>query len=109
MEVTSNVHKTVEEWQATLGENIRNLRILKNLDQKELAAQAGISVTAVRRVESGKTSTTETLIKALRVLGRTGWLDALAPIIDINPLQISKMASKAPRQRVRKSTEKSND
>lgn len=103
METTNFVHKTIEEWQVTLGENIRNLRMLKNLDQKGIAARAGISVTAVRRIESGKTSTTETLIKVLRVLGRTDWINALAPIIDINPLQIAKMASKAPRQRVRKS------
>ncbi len=103
MEPTNITHKTVEEWQITLGENVRNLRMLKNLDQKELASQAGVSVTAIRRIESGKTSTTETLIKVLRVLGRTDWLDALAPIIDINPLQIAKMASKSPRQRVRKS------
>lgn len=102
METTNFAHKTVIEWQVTLGENARNLRILKNLDQKNLAAQAGVSVTAVRRIESGKTSTTETLIKILRVLGRTDWINALAPIIDINPLQIAKMVSKAPRQRVRK-------
>ena len=103
MEPTGFIHKTVEEWQTTLGENVRNLRILKNLGQKELASQAGISVTAVRRIESGKTSTTETLIKALRALGRADWLNALAPAIDINPLQMAKLASKAPRQRVRKS------
>jgi transcriptional regulator with XRE-family HTH domain len=106
MEPTKIIHKTVDEWQVTLGQNIRNLRLLKNLDQKELAAQSGASITAVRRIETGKTSTTETLIRLLRVLGRTDWLDALAPPIDINPLHMAKLAARAPRQRVRKSIRK---
>ena len=104
MEQRTYSHKTVEEWQLTLGANIRNLRQLKNLDQKNLAAQSGASVTAVRRIESGKTTTTETLIRLLRTLGRTDWLDALAPLIDINPLQMAKSAAQSPRQRVRKTT-----
>lgn len=95
-------HKTIEEWQAILGGNIRNLRVQKNLDQKELASQSGASLTAVRRLETGKPVTTETLIRVLRTLGKTAWLDALAPAIDINPLHMAKMAAKTPRQRVRK-------
>ncbi|MEI6704301.1 MAG: helix-turn-helix transcriptional regulator [Deltaproteobacteria bacterium] len=101
-------HKTIEEWQAKLGENIHNMRMLKNLDQKELALQSGASLTAVRRLEKGKTTTTETLICVLRALGKTDWLTSLAPAIDINPLQMAKRATKAPRQRVRKTTKETN-
>lgn len=93
-------HKTVDEWQAILGGNIRNLRVQKNIDQKELAAQSGASLTAIRRLETGKTTTTETLISVLRTLGKTDWLLALAPPVDINPLQMTKLVSKLPRQRV---------
>ncbi len=100
--VQSQEHKTVEEWQMTLGNCIRMLRLQKNLDQKELALRSGISHSSVRRLETGQPSSTETLIRVLRILGKTDWLESLAPSIDINPLQMAKLASKAPRQRVYK-------
>jgi len=100
---TLHEHKTIEEWQEILGDNIRNLRIQKNIDQKDLAAQSGASLTAVRRLEKGETTTTGTLIRVLRILGKTDWLSSLAPPVDINPLHMAKLASKAPRRRVRKS------
>lgn len=93
-------HKTTAEWKTTLGENIRNLRLLKNIDQRDLAARAGVSTTAVKRLESGKTSTTETLIRVLRILGRTDWLESLAPPVSIDPMLMLNI--KGPRKRIYK-------
>ena len=93
-------HKTTDEWKITLGENIRNLRLLKNIDQRDLAAMAGVSTTAVKRLESGKTSTTETLIRVLRILGRTDWLESLAPPVSIDPMLMLNI--KGPRKRIYK-------
>jgi len=90
--------KTVEEWEQTLGEHIRALRLQRNVDQRELAAQAGVALNAVKRLESGRTATTKTLISVLRVLNRTDWIDALSPPVSINPLQMTNM--KAPRQKI---------
>lgn len=97
---TTHEHKTIGEWQAILGVNIRSIRMQKNLDQKQLAAQSGASLTAIRRLETGLTTTTETLISVLRTLGKTDWLSALAPTVDINPIQMARQASKTPRKRV---------
>lgn len=91
-------YQTVEEFEQILGEQIRNLRLMLNIDQRELAAQAGIALNAVKRLESGKTATTHTLISILRVLGRTDWLTSLSPKISINPLTMANL--KTPRQRV---------
>ncbi|MFA7062080.1 MAG: helix-turn-helix transcriptional regulator [Pedobacter sp.] len=90
--------KTIEEWEQTLGVHIRTLRLQRNIDQRELAAQAGVALNAVKRLESGQTVTTKTLISILRVLNRTDWIEALSPLITINPLQ--KTSIKAPRQRI---------
>lgn len=90
--------KTVEEWEQTLGEHIRTIRLQRNIDQRDLAAQAGVSLNAVKSLESGRTTTTKTLISVLRVLNRTDWIDSLSPSISINPLQMTSM--KAPRQRI---------
>jgi hypothetical protein len=40
-----------------------------------------------------------TLIKAVRSLGRTDWLESLAPAISISPMDMLKSARKGPRQR----------
>ena len=88
---------TSDEWETELGSQIRALRLRKNLDQQQLADQAGIALNAVKNLEGGKGSTLRSLIKALRVLNRIDWLRALAPPVSISPVQMLK--AKAPRQR----------
>lgn len=90
--------KTAEELEEQLGQQIRNLRILRNLAQSELAERAGVALNAVKRLESGQTSTTKSLVKVLKTLNRTEWLGTLAPQVTVNPLQ--QVTSKAPRQKV---------
>lgn len=90
--------KTVEEWEQTLGEQVRSLRLQRNIDQRELAAQAGVALNAVKRLESGRTATTRTLISVLRILNRTDWIETLAPAVTINPLQMTNL--KTPRQKI---------
>lgn len=80
----------IEEMEVVLGENIKKLRLQKNLDRETLATQAGISVTAIKNLESGKGATTKTLLKVIRSLGREDWLRSLAPIASINPLHMVK-------------------
>lgn len=89
---------TTEELEEKLGQQIRNLRILRNLAQSELAERAGVALNAVKRLESGQTSTTKSLVKVLKVLNRTEWLDTLAPQVTVNPLQ--NVTPRAPRQKV---------
>jgi transcriptional regulator with XRE-family HTH domain len=92
--------KTVEEWGAELGDQVRALRLRANLDQVSLARRAGIGLTAVKNLESGKGATLKTLIKTLRVLDRADWLTTLAPPVSISPLQMLK--ARPARQRARK-------
>jgi len=89
--------RTVEEWESDLGEQMRALRLRTNLDQITLAARAGIGLTALKNLESGKGATVKTLIKALRGLDRAAWLSSLAPAVSISPLQMLK--AKPARQR----------
>lgn len=91
------IAKTVEEWESDLGEQMRALRLRANLDQISLAERAGIGLTAVKNVESGKGATLKTLIKMLRALDRADWLTTLAPPVSISPLQMLK--AKPARQR----------
>jgi len=91
------ISKTAEEWEAELGQQLRDLRLRQNINQRQLAEQAGIALNAVKNLESGKGSTVSTLVKVLRVLGRSDWLATLAPAVTVSPLQMLK--SRGVRQR----------
>jgi transcriptional regulator with XRE-family HTH domain len=73
------------------------LRLRQNIDQRHLADQAGVALNVVKRLEAGRGTTLKSLIKVLRALGRTDWLNTLAPVVSISPLQMAK--TKATRQR----------
>ena len=73
-----------------LGEQIRNLRLRQNIDQQTLAERAGVGISALRNLESGQGATLTTFVKALRALGRTDWLETLAPTVSISPMQALK-------------------
>ena len=88
-----------EELALAVGEGIRSLRLQKNLTQPSLAAQAGVSMTALRHLESGEGANLFTLIRIVRALDKEDWLKALAPRVTINPLHMP--SSHAPRQRAR--------
>ncbi len=88
---------TTEELEVQLGQQIRALRLRRNVDQQSLAAQAGVALSALKNVESGKGATLRTLLKVLRALDRLDWLKSLSPTVSISPLQM--LAQKAPRQR----------
>jgi transcriptional regulator with XRE-family HTH domain len=86
-----------EEWEVTLGRQLRDLRLRQNVDQRQLSEQAGVALNVVKNLEAGKGATVKSLVKVLRALGRVEWLDSLAPAVSISPLQMLK--SKPSRQR----------
>lgn len=94
--VTSKYH-TLNESMSRLGESLRQVRLQQNLDQKSLASQAGVSVGAVKNLESGSGASLKTLVSVSRVLKLEQGLLNMAPIPTINPLNMTKKAQ--PRER----------
>ncbi len=97
--------KTSEEWEAELGQQLRELRLRQNIDQRRLAEQAGVTLNVVKNLESGKGATLISLVKVLRALGRTDWLGTLAPVVSISPLQMLKAKPVRQRASRRKGTD----
>lgn len=95
--VMAQVDLTPHEMEVELGEKLKTLRLFRNLDQRTLAARAGVSVRALRSLEAGQGSTLKTLVSIVRALGRQEWLNAIAPVATINPLSLTREAQ--PRQR----------
>jgi transcriptional regulator with XRE-family HTH domain len=95
---------TTDEWLLELGEHLRTLRLRQNVDQKTLAARAGISVSALHALEHGRGASLSSFVKTLRALGKADWLTTLAPVVSISPLQMLK--SKHSRERASSRTTK---
>lgn len=91
---------TPEEMEVAFGQQLRDLRLRRNIDQRQLAEQAGVALNAVKNLENGRGATLTSLVKILRTLGRADWLKTLAPTVGISPLQMLK--TKQPRQRASK-------
>lgn len=94
------INLTPDELEEILGEDIKALRLQKNIDRKTLCARAGISEHALRNLENGKGTTLKTLIRVLKALKREAWLNQIAPRTSINPLHLVK--EKPQRQRARR-------
>ncbi|MBR2839254.1 MAG: helix-turn-helix transcriptional regulator [Kiritimatiellae bacterium] len=62
-----------------LGANLKASRLAVNLSQQTAADRSGISLKAVRNIESGENSSTISLISYCRTLQKTDWLMTLAP------------------------------
>lgn len=86
----TGIERTTEEIEAGLGEQVRALRLRKNLRQDLLAERAGVALSALKNLESGKGAALKTFLKVLRALDRLDWLDALAPPVSISPLEMLK-------------------
>src|SRR5882672_9837952 len=90
-------YQTTADLEASLGASLRALRLDRNIDQKTIAERAGVSLHALKNLESGQGSSIKTLVAVLRALGREDWLETIAPVATINPLTLTRLA--APRQR----------
>ncbi len=94
--------KSPSELESLLGENIKKYRLQKGLHQQTLSKQAGISVSALKNLENGGGASVKTLIRVVRALGREDWIEAVTPIVSINPLHMTQ--DKSVRQRAPRRT-----
>jgi transcriptional regulator with XRE-family HTH domain len=81
---------STQEMEERLGEAVRRARIASGHSQADLASLAGISVSALGALENGHGSSTASLARVARALGRIDYLDGLAPPITISPLSIAQ-------------------
>ena len=92
------VYQTREEMLKVLGENLRASRLAENLSQQVVAERSGISLKAVRNLESGENASTLSLLSYCRTLRKIDWLMALAPP-EINSSLFERQGEAIKRQR----------
>ncbi len=81
-----------------LGIRIKRQRLNQDITQLELAKRAGISRTAIQRIEQGEECTLKIFIRILRALSILEQLDIFIPDPGYSPIQLAKLQGKV-RQR----------
>jgi transcriptional regulator with XRE-family HTH domain len=99
-----DIQNTAAELEALLGTQLRRLRLLQNIDQRSIAQSAGISLNALKHLESGQGARVHSLTRVLRALGRADWLNTLAPAVTISPMQMLKSRTREPRRARRRAS-----
>jgi DNA-binding XRE family transcriptional regulator len=88
-----------------IGSKLKELRIEKNMKQKELADAAGVSVFTISSIENGKTTSLLTVIQLLRALEHLDYLDSFFQVESISPVAYAKLMKKnKKKERVKSST-----
>ncbi len=77
-----------------IGQRLKDTRLRKNIQQKELAERCGISLPSVQRVEKGSVVSMETLVSVMRGLGLLENFEQLLPEAPISPLLMKKLKGK---------------
>ena len=86
----------------TLGERIKEYRMRRNMQQPELAEDAGVNVSTVIRLEKGCNISIDSYLRVLRVLDMLDNLDEFIPEPPRSPILMKKLMGKK-KQRVKKS------
>jgi transcriptional regulator with XRE-family HTH domain len=81
-----------EEILRELGARLRIQRLAQSLSQRELAAMAGLSLGAVRKLEHDGQCSLDTLVRVVQVLGLT---DELSPLFILQQQSIAQMEKRA--------------
>lgn len=100
MTINASHFSSTDDWEATIGEQFRSLRLARNLDQAQLAELAGVSLGSVKGLEQGRGSTLKTIVRLARALGRDDWLRSIAPRPTVSPIDVLRSSRTEPRRRV---------
>ena len=102
------VYRTKEEILSRVGGALKTCRLQQNISQQVLAERSGVSLNAVKNLETGSGATLGTFILVCRTLGKDGWIDALTrtneELSPIAYLEALRKANRRIRERASKRT-----
>ena len=78
---------TSEQIEAMLGQRLEAARLLRNINQSQLAQQAGVSRRTITRLENGHGVSLDTFIRVCSALGFADHLGNLLPANQISPVE----------------------
>ena len=90
---------TANEVLEALGQRVRAQRLAQGLPQHELAQMAGLSLGALRKLESSAQSSLETVVRVVQALGLVDELETLFVLKRQSIAQMEQAAAVGLRQR----------
>ena len=92
--------KSAPEIVRMLGSRFRDFRMRANMTQKELAKQAGVTVTTIHKFETGRANNISlgSFLRLLKAVGMIGGVEELLPDLPQNPYLLRGLK---PAQRIR--------
>ena len=94
---------TNDAIEADLGKRLEAIRLGLNINQTQLAREAGVSRRTITRMENGGGVSLDTLIRVMRALGLADRLATLLPDPGIRPIERVRLRGRE-RQRARPQT-----
>lgn len=86
-----------------LGGRLADIRLSRNLTQAQLANEAGVSLSSIKRLEAGQNTSLDTFLRVLRALGLTNHLATVLPDPTVRPVERVQRQGRQ-RQRARPGT-----
>lgn len=77
-----------------LGTRLKAYRIARGMKQQELAAESGVGVSTIAKIENGQSVALSLLVSVMRTLGLLENLDLLVPEQNPSPLELLKTQGK---------------
>ena len=78
-----------------IGEALKTHRLRQNIPQNVLAERSSISLTAVKRLESGEGATLGSFVQVCRTLGIDHWIVDIEPRDEVSPLAYAEALKKS--------------
>ncbi len=93
----------------SLGIQLKQMRLNKNLTQKQLSEQTGLSRSAISDLENKGTGSMNSFIRVLRALEKLEILNYFISETPVSPIQIAKMKGKTRKRASGKNKTKNNN
>lgn len=81
-----------------IGEKLKAIRLKRNITQQSLAEASSISLSSVKKVESGAIGSFDTLLRILRTLGMLDSISALFEEERLSPSEYYEVVNKTKKQ-----------
>ncbi|MFH2037335.1 MAG: helix-turn-helix transcriptional regulator [Candidatus Zixiibacteriota bacterium] len=91
-----------------IGQYLQQMRLNKNLSQRQLAEISGVNRVTISRMEGGRAATLLTIVQILRALGKLDILNIFYEDARVSPLQLLQL-KKNRRQRATGTRKSIND
>ena len=84
---STSVAGSVETIRRDLGARLAKVRLSRNLTQARLAQEAGASLPSIKRLEAGRNSSLDTLLRVLKALNLGDRILDMLPHPDVRPVE----------------------